>query len=783
MRTISNFLSRFPFLLVIPLAFILTTCKKDDPKPPDEQEVIIAPITKILSPVHWDQYLIAVDSAANWTLHMDPAVRGLYDLKVGDIVVSGAGEGLLRRITAISEVDGELRLETTQAAVTEALQKADFQFQKNLNSGLKEAAFVFHHEGVRIDTSFRSAGEAQLELELELPIIDEITVTGTLTLDPSINGAVTIEDYTLIYMKMEFVLQEQFEITTTATLANYTLEKEIKLVTITFPTFTVMVGAFPVIVTPEFTLYLGANLDLKSQLSVGVTQELTVTAGLEYESGTWDPYYEVENEFGRTGPSLSNTMEAKAYIKPQLNMKFYGMVSPYLAMELYGLVEAELNATPWWELYAGLKTSIGIEIKIWILNIASFSATLFDWKMLIADSQGTGNQAPKAAFVITPDQGTTATTFQFDATGSFDAEDPPGALQVRWDWEGDGSWDTPFSTEKIAFHKYDLAETYHPVLQVKDTFGATDDSVKTLVVVTGVNQPPVAHFTVNPPTGPHTQVFQFDASTSSDEEDPLELLRVRWDWENDGYWDTPLSEVKTATHQFNIGFHQVMLEVADTEGLTDTISVMVHVFDGNPTSFITDPRDGKIYATVQIGDQWWFAQNLNYGNFIETPNHMTNDTVHEKYCYDDNELNCIVYGGLYMWREAMDYVYEGQVQGFCPPGWHIPSMSEWQILIDHLGGEEVAGGKMKEAGFAHWDAPNTGASNLSGFTALGGGSKLHVGGVFAGQKNFGWFWSSDQYESYNKAWYIRLNHDKENVENFGTHEYWYAGYSVRCIKD
>jgi uncharacterized protein (TIGR02145 family) len=127
------------------------------------------------------------------------------------------------------------------------------------------------------------------------------------------------------------------------------------------------------------------------------------------------------------------------------------------------------------------------------------------------------------------------------------------------------------------------------------------------------------------------------------------------------------------------------------------------------TGEFTDSRDGQVYKWVKIGNQVWMAENLNY----ETPN---------SWWYDNNSANGDIYGRLYTWAAAMNGESSSNsvpsgVQGVCPDGWHLPSDAEWTVLTDYLGGESVAGGKMKEAGTVHWNSPNTGATNSSGFTA------------------------------------------------------------------
>ena len=202
---------------------------------------------------------------------------------------------------------------------------------------------------------------------------------------------------------------------------------------------------------------------------------------------------------------------------------------------------------------------------------------------------------------------------------------------------------------------------------------------------------------------------------------------------------------------------------------------------------ITDTRDAKIYNTVQISNQCWMAENLNIGTMISGSNDMTNNGIIEKYCYNNNSNNCNTYGGLYQWNEAMAYTLSSDSipsgrKGICPIGWHLPSDGEWTMLTDYLGGLNVAGGKMKEVGTAHWLSPNTGATNSSGFTALGAGVRYYNGTFII--FNYGNdFWTTTQKDFVYpfKVWDRRLFHNSAIVER--GYDFKTEGWSVRCIKD
>jgi len=191
--------------------------------------------------------------------------------------------------------------------------------------------------------------------------------------------------------------------------------------------------------------------------------------------------------------------------------------------------------------------------------------------------------------------------------------------------------------------------------------------------------------------------------------------------------------------------------------------------------------DSNIYPTVKIGDQWWMAENLKvtrYRNGDDIPI-VTDDTEWENlttgaYCnYNNNSDNADIYGRLYNWYAVNDS------RNIAPLGWHVPSDEEWQTLIDYLGGESVAGGKLKETGTTHWNSPNEGATNESGFAALPGGYRYY-NGYFYSLGSSAYFWSSTEYGS-SRAWSRLLYYDYASVYRYD--DYKHYGFSVRLVRD
>ena len=201
--------------------------------------------------------------------------------------------------------------------------------------------------------------------------------------------------------------------------------------------------------------------------------------------------------------------------------------------------------------------------------------------------------------------------------------------------------------------------------------------------------------------------------------------------------------------------------------------------------------DGNIYNTVTIGTQVWMAENLKttkYNDGTAIPNITVDATwaaaTTGAYCdYSNTPANSTTYGRLYNWyavdNNAATKVASNGGKNVCPTGWHVPTDAEWTTLTTYLGGESVAGGKLKETGTTHWASPNTGATNETGFTALPGGNRYYDG-TYDDIGNYGYWWSSTEYST-TDAWYRYMYYNNTNVvrNNFDKQN----GFSVRCVRD
>jgi uncharacterized protein (TIGR02145 family) len=252
-----------------------------------------------------------------------------------------------------------------------------------------------------------------------------------------------------------------------------------------------------------------------------------------------------------------------------------------------------------------------------------------------------------------------------------------------------------------------------------------------------------------------------------------------------------VQSTECTTGTLNLGVYYWRVRAGDNQGnwsiWSEIWSFQIKSFETGSVSDI----DGNIYKTIKIGEQWWTAENLkvtHYRNGDPIPN-VIDSTLWSglttgAYCaFNNEESNADTYGFLYNWYAVDDS------RGLTPEGWHVPNDDEWKELeiylgispteLDYIGSRGFKeGGKLKEAGFIHWQQPNFGATNESGFTALPGGGRYFMYFSFLGSCTN--FWSSTEYLN-EEAWYRVLSSESATLgRNYYTK---YFGFSVRLVRD
>lgn len=256
-----------------------------------------------------------------------------------------------------------------------------------------------------------------------------------------------------------------------------------------------------------------------------------------------------------------------------------------------------------------------------------------------------------------------------------------------------------------------------------------------------LNSPPDIGFEIFPYAGDSLTPFHFDLTNTEDNEDVIENLMSRFDWNSDGIWDTEFVKLKPVIQQFNEGgMHYITVEVIDTEGLSSTQIDSLYIFSEPDFGELIDPRDGQKYKTVYLGGRWWMAEHLRFGTQISSDSLPRDNGEFEYYLQNNKEENLSKYGGLYTWEEALDYSNQEGSKGICPNGWHIPSSHEWKSFSQN-----------ETRIFLSYNHGPNGPSGLN--LQLGGslliyfqeGSDIQKG-VFMFENEAASFWSSSQGE-------------------------------------
>ncbi|HTX87818.1 MAG TPA: FISUMP domain-containing protein, partial [Bacteroidales bacterium] len=218
-----------------------------------------------------------------------------------------------------------------------------------------------------------------------------------------------------------------------------------------------------------------------------------------------------------------------------------------------------------------------------------------------------------------------------------------------------------------------------------------------------------------------------------------------------------------------VGNHAITYSYTNMYGCANNATVNISVVNPPPffcNSNLTDVRDNQPYPTIQIGTQCWMSVNLVYGTTVPSSSMQRDNCIPEKYCFNDNPANCVSYGGLYQWDELMQFSNTAGAQGLCPPGWHVPTEPEWQLLFNFYISNGFAGAPLKSTGY-------------SGFNALLDGTRFNnTVWSFSGFATI--IWSSTSHGPY-KAWAHGMNTFNPSVSFYPS--YRDNAFPVRCLKD
>ena len=571
------------------------------------------------------------------------------DVTAGSILVSAEGNGYLRKVISVQQSGSNtLVCQTEQACITDAVVTGEIDTTVALSFANANAVLQKTLPGVK-------TGENEISLdnvELYSGKINGVDVKVKL-----VEGSIAFKPNLMTTLKIRNQKLESFSIAAGGKIdLDFTMALEIPYAfdALEIPnnhvmlasyrwTQVYMIGYFPVVTVTELNFIAGyeAEAEVNGIIQAGFTgRDLGIEIGARFDqnvSPKWRPIFSPTGYFEQ--PIIDWTPEASAmlrgYVRPELNVYLYGLVGPSLGVEPYlkweGNVSQSSSGINWdWLLEAGIDGTLGIDITILDedddVQPPEMSVTLYSKK--IANDEGSFN-GPLIS--VTPEM----MDFEYvDLKKSKElslriTNQGFSALEISSIVSSDPQFQVIGSTSlNVPKGNYqDVIIRFSPISSglKNGTLSIYSNAVfspKT-IQMSGIcqNTPPTASFTVNPQSGSTLTTFNFDASGSSDNEESLSDLRFRWDWENDGNWDTEYSSIKMASYVYPTpGTKTVKLEVLDSGGLTGTITKTIQVTESNGTlkGKVTCGINPLINVTIRVFDESNLLVTQTTGNYDGT---------------------------------------------------------------------------------------------------------------------------------------------------------------------
>ena len=749
-------------VLIILAGAILASCAKKSNPVSEEPTPPVTPTTQALTPrsgsfsVSQSQ-MQQIDSLSSSSIEFSGSVPA--NIRPGTIIYSDgysseASKGFLRKVVSIS---GNT-VNTSPASLSDAFSNGELDFTIYPSSLQKTSA-----EGVKV----KSTSATNVIYNLNYLIYDadadtsttddQLRLEGSIIFDGSLVGKLTLP----LKVSTTFGISGTLDLNLVATGGlSYTAQKTLFVAD---GTPLVVSG---VVLTPEVTVTFVPSISLKGEATAGIDDNINLNSSVSYDAG-WKNTSSFTNTFTANPVKVEINGQLKGELLFGFTIYLYEVVGPGVEIGPYAELDVNTSQNPWWSLYAGAEGNLTINSRGIASAIGDYAFPLFQNQKLIGQSQDSPpqqNEPPNTPSSPGPSDG--ASGIASPVTVSWNDSDPDGD-PLTYSLIYAAGTNLPTRINNITQASYNLGDIpggEQILWKVIAYDNHADSAAGPLWSFTTANAP-----TQYPPenTGPA------DGSNGI-------ILPVTLSWESSDP-NVPLKyDLYIGTDSLNMNIFQNIVwnyypfdgpasngtkifwkvNVKDSKGNVFTGPLWAFTV-GNPDtgpeySSFTDLRDGHVYKTVKIGNQWWFAENLNY---------YTNSSVY----YNNDSADYNEYGRLYSWQDA---------QNACPTGWHIPSQAEFDSLINSTGGPDLSGGNLKETGTAHWNSPNTGATNEYGFSALGAG--VFYQGGFYNLKTIAEFWSSTSIDSYS-SYIFPLNYNTAQAICI-----WYENsnfVSVRPVKD
>lgn len=359
-------------LLVIFFA-ILSGCGSDNSvtNPPVNNEVVVSSNAKLIPPLDFQNSIVSFSSDSS-LITLRQGAASINSLANGNILVTENGSGMIRKINSVQTQSGNVVLNTSQAALTDVFQKLNLAFDKQLSAS--DTTSIVPGDSVTI-TRIKKDGANLIDITLSFQNIQNgFAVSGEITFSISYHVDIRINNNTLQSgTEVSFTPSASVRLNAgLGVVSNFV--RKVKLFDVNFAPFVVFIGGWPVVFTPNNSIYLKFDAEGRVTATAEVTSSIQATAGVTYNNNNWTSFVNESHNFSFVPPlpNLSIEADAKASLENEVSLRIYGIVGPYINVGPY--LNLGVTATPpiKAELYGGIEGSIGVRVIILGYQLANF---------------------------------------------------------------------------------------------------------------------------------------------------------------------------------------------------------------------------------------------------------------------------------------------------------------------------------------------------------------------------------------------------------------------------
>ncbi|WP_372753399.1 FISUMP domain-containing protein [Labilibaculum sp.] len=676
-------------------------------------EAIVPETTKTISTETWEAAVSNIDTV-NQTMTLASSIEDNMELNEGDILVSEYDGGYLLQIETITRTDDQIYLTTSESTLEDAIEDADFWYDTPLtNSEVDEIESLSDGATISLNDTKSNNTKSNLSVNISANLTDEdeifsLGINGSVTLSSDIRTKLKIKRFKLRKFEIGYSGSISTELTGSISVTtekdstiSSTKELEKDIASIAFNKIVVYCGSVPILVEPKLTLSAGVRVSAVASATIGLTDELSFSAGITYVRGTgWGNYKTFDHEFSLLRPTGEVEVSAECYIEAKLKYKIYKKLSPYIEFPIYGGVRAGANTEDgfYYDLYAGAALNAGAKMKIFGKNQINYNAEIFSVETYL-------NQAPESPSNPSPED-----------KESVDYQD-----EIKLSWTGkDYNKDDELTYTVYASTDESKLSENAVATNIKNNYYTlsditADQSMYWQVIAKDSDgdktSGPIWSFTVG-----SSQIAPSTPQLIAPTEDSkgLDPESIEFSWESDDEDVNPVFTILLGTDKsslesiyegtitkeddvykytsstiLNSNTTYYWQVVAANDDLSESSEIASFVTSIPGAISFTDSRDGNTYAAVKIGDDYWMSENLKYTATSSSKYSKVNDVVYYSYLIMDD---------------------------VCPSGWHIPTTDEYDAMYEEL--------NMETKGTLQLLDPDSfsNGSNTSGFSATSTGT-------------------------------------------------------------